>query len=74
MSGVMEAIKALALNDGDVIVIRGDAMGLEETEQLRSFLVATDRSHCLVIELLPGTDLDVLTAEQMREHGWVRIT
>lgn len=78
---VREAVRRLEIEDGDVIVIKQDAIpsgfdrnGIEAfLSSFSTVLGNTGRERCVVVVL---EDLDAITAldtMQMMEYGWVRL-
>lgn len=77
---VREAIRRLEIEDGDVVLVKRDAIpgkgSTAERAYLNSFATVlgnTGREKCIVVIVNSFDDIATLKPHDMMEHGWVRL-
>lgn len=68
-----EIARRLAVEDGDVILMKSSKTDMRTFEALRHSLAVTGREKCLIIVVDEFDDVAVMKPHEMASFGWHRI-
>lgn len=73
---VSAKLQGIKFDDGDIVLAQApnSVFSKELLEAISKWLIVTNRPNSIFLVFPEKTDISVLNEEDMKRHGWVRIT